>query len=107
VVTGIVAVATGFIELIKIDMDSPLYRRANRHMMLATTTWCCYAASLSVGFEANATRSPGVFGLCLSAVGFGMLCLTGFLGGKLVYEHGLGVQGRTLLGPSRTAQRKS
>ncbi len=78
----------GFIELMKVDADSPAMRIANRHMLLAVIAWSCYAASLFLRLEGTTLREPGPVALGLSALGFAALCVTGWLGGTLVYEQG-------------------
>jgi uncharacterized membrane protein len=37
---------------------------------------------------------PDAIGIAVGAAGFIALCLTGWVGGKLVYVHGVGVEGR-------------
>lgn len=93
-VTALAAMAAGFIELLKVDADHPASRDANRHMLLMMTTWCCYAASLFLRVHGATLGRPDALDLGLSATGFVVMCIAGRMGGKLVYEHGLGVQKR-------------
>jgi len=91
--TALAAMAAGFIELLKVDADSPTSRDVNRHMLLMMAAWCCYAASLFLRLDGTTLTRPGALGVALSATGFVVMCFAGRMGGKLVYEHGVGVRG--------------
>lgn len=91
-VTALAAMATGFLELLKVDAASPAMRDINRHMLLVMTAWSCYAASLLLRLDGVALTRPGSLELALSIGGFAILCIAGWLGGKLVYGHGVGVR---------------
>jgi uncharacterized membrane protein len=90
-VAALAAMATGFIELLKVDADHPATRDLNRHMLLVMTAWSAYAASLFLRLDGRTLTQPDVIDLGLSLVGFVVLCVAGWFGGKLVYGHGLGV----------------
>lgn len=92
-ITAIVAMLAGFVELLKVEAGSPAIRIANLHMLLAASAWSCYAASLLLRLEGVTARQPGALEIGLSTAGFAALCVTGWLGGKLVYGHGIGVRG--------------
>jgi len=53
-----------------------------------------YAASLFLRVDGTTLTRPGALGTALSVAGFVVLCVAGRMGGKLVYEHGVGVRGR-------------
>jgi uncharacterized membrane protein len=90
-VVALAAMATGFIELLKVDPDHPATRDLNRHMLLVMAAWCAYAASLFLRLDGRTLGKPDAVDLGLSVVGFVVLCIAGWFGGKLVYGHGLGV----------------
>ncbi len=92
VAAAVAAMAAGLFELLKIENGSPAMRDANRHMLLMMAAWSCYAASLFLRLEGVALTRPDAFGTGLSAGGFVILCIGGWLGGKLVYRHGVGVR---------------
>ena len=94
-VTAIAAMATGMVELLKVGGDHPATRDLDRHMLLAMATWGLYAASLLLRLQGTALARPDAIGLGLSMAGFVCLCMTGWLGGTLVYGHGLGREGST------------
>jgi uncharacterized membrane protein len=61
-------------------------------MLLASAAWSCYAASLLMRIQADAPARPGLLTIALGLAGFVALCGTGWMGGKLVYVHGIGVR---------------
>lgn len=89
--TALAAMATGFIELLKVDAQHPATGDLNRHMLLVMTTWCLYAASLFLRLQGTSPSAPGKIALGLSVAGFAVLAVAGWFGGKLVYAHGVGV----------------
>jgi uncharacterized membrane protein len=91
-VAGVAAMVAGFVELVKIDSDSPMMRDVNRHMLLTMVAWTCYATSLFLRLEGTRLAKPDAIEFGLSAIGFIALCVAGWLGGKLVYVHGLGAR---------------
>jgi len=93
--TAIAAMATGMVELLKVGGDHPATRDLNRYMLLAMATWGLYAASLFLRLQGTALARPDAIDLGLSVAGFVCLCMTGWLGGTLVYGHGLGTEGST------------
>jgi uncharacterized membrane protein len=93
-VAALAAMATGFIELLKVDADHPATRDLNRHMLLVMAAWSAYAASLFLRLDGKALTQPDAVDLALSLTGFVVLCIAGWFGGKLVYGHGLGVDKR-------------
>ena len=94
VVTALAAMATGLLELMKLDADHPATGHVTRHMLLMMTTWCCYTVSLFLRLDGTTLMRPDALAIGLSAIGFVLLCLAGWLGGQLVYEHGVGVRRR-------------
>lgn len=89
--TALAAMAAGFVELLKVGAEHPASRDLNRHMLLMLTAWCLYAASLFLRLQGATPTQPGTVDLGLSVVGFVVLGVGGWFGGKLVYGHGVGV----------------
>ena len=88
---AIPAMATGVMELIKIDSAAVEYQIASRHMNLILLSWTFYAVSLLLRFN-NADSVNEWVGILLSLVGLLFLSLAGWYGAKLVYEYGVGVK---------------
>lgn len=95
-VAGLVAAGAGFLDLLKIPEGHPAERIATIHMSLALTSWCLYAGSLALRVQGTQVAqmhlvAPGPAALALSALGLLVVLATGWLGGSLVYGHGVGV----------------
>jgi len=89
-VTAIAAMASGFVELIKIDEANPALRDGNRHMLFVIAAWTGYATSLFLRCQGMSLNAPGTLAITISVAGFVCLGIAGWLGGKLVYQHGVG-----------------
>ena len=89
--SAIAAMATGFIELLKIDTESTAMKDANRHIFLVMTAWALYASSLFLRLDGTTLTQPHTVDLALSVIGFLFLVIAGWFGGKLVYGHAVGV----------------
>ncbi len=87
---AIPAMLAGFVELAKVPEDSPAIADVNRHMLAVLAATAFYGASLFVRLHGTSLAAPGWTGIGLGVVGFGCLGVAGWLGGKLVYGHGLG-----------------
>ncbi len=90
VVTGPTAV-TGLIDWLEITWGSPLWRTATVHMfsMLTATVFFLLAAIFGHGGYVDEEVPSG--SLILTLVGFGFLTLGGWLGGTVVFVHGMRV----------------
>lgn len=91
-ITALLAMITGLVELGKIDAQSPAMKVANQHMILIMTSWSFYALSLFLRLNGTQLEQPGLLAIALSVAGFIFLCSAGWMGGKLVYEYGVGIQ---------------
>ncbi len=89
-VGGLLAAAAGFVELLKLPAQHSAEADAYWHMALALGTWCLYAGSLWLRLPDLQPQPAGTVALMLSGCGFVALAATGWLGGKLVYVHGVG-----------------
>jgi len=87
---AIPAMATGVMELIKIDSAAVEYQIASRHMNLILLSWTFYAVSLLLRFNNVDSVNEWVI-ILLSLVGLLFLSLAGWYGARLVYEYGVGV----------------
>lgn len=92
--SGLVAAAAGLIDLLKLPDGHPAERTLYLHMSLALGSWCLYAGSLFLRIEHRQLMAPGLWALLLSGAGLLVLLATGWLGGRLVYGHGVGVSPR-------------
>ncbi|MEO8367214.1 MAG: DUF2231 domain-containing protein [Pseudoxanthomonas sp.] len=89
---ALAAMATGLIELLKVPAEHPATSDLNRHMLLMLSAWCLYATSLFLRLQGTTLTQPDAVDVGLSVVGFLVLGVGGWFGGKLVYAHGVGVE---------------
>jgi uncharacterized membrane protein len=90
VVTGPTALA-GLLDWLGISSGTPLKRTATVHALsMVSATVCFLIAAIAGygGYEDDAVRS---FPFVLTLLGFGLLTLGGWLGGAVVFVHGMRV----------------
>ncbi|GKS70197.1 hypothetical protein W03_22010 [Nitrosomonas sp. PY1] len=90
-ITALFAMTTGLLELGKIDQQSPALKIANQHMILVMVSWSLYAVSLFLRLNGTHLEQPNLIAISFSILGFIFLCGAGWVGGKLVYEYGIGI----------------
>lgn len=94
IVGAVLAAVPGFIDMLSLP-DGPK-RTAIIHMTINLTVVALFVinAWLRLG-------NPDKLGtpMLLSAIALGLLVVSGWLGGKMVYEHGVGVDTAALPGP--------
>jgi uncharacterized membrane protein len=79
---ALLAAVPGFIDLL--SLASPIRRTALIHMGINLTVVALYAVNLWL-------RLNGTTLVWLSVLALGLLVVSGWLGGKMVFEHGVGV----------------
>ncbi len=84
-VGALVAAVPGFVDML--SLNAPVKRIALFHMGINLTVVALYAVNFWLRLQ-GAQNSTGVW---LSMIGIGLLVVSGWLGGKMVYEHGVGV----------------
>ena len=88
---SIPAMLAGLFELAKVAEGNPAIKDLNRHMIVVMCALAFYTASLFLRLQGTRLIEPGLLAIALSVLGFLLLCVAGWLGGKLVYGHRLGV----------------
>lgn len=88
---AIPAMLAGLLELARLAQDSPAIKDVNRHMIMVMAALSCYLASLFLRLHGMHFVEPDLLAIGLSVLGFLCLGVAGWLGGKLVYGHRLGV----------------
>jgi uncharacterized membrane protein len=82
---------TGLADWLAIEWGSPLWRTATSHMIAMLTATLFFALAAIFGHDGyndgNVTAGPFV----LTLIGFGALTLGGWLGGAVVFVHGMRV----------------
>lgn len=91
VVSAVVAALFGLADYTSIRRDHPAKRTATIHLVLNLTAVALFGLSLLLRFrDVHAPRTP-VLPLVADLVAFGILMVSGYLGGKIVYNDGVGV----------------
>ena len=83
--------ATGLADWLRIESGTPLWRTATAHMIAMLIATAVFLATILVGkdsFDAGNLESGAYI---LTLVGFGILALGGWLGGTVVFVHGMRV----------------
>ena len=88
---SIPAMLAGFLELAKLAEDGPAIKDVNRHMLIVMCALACYVTSMILRLHGTQLVEPGLLAIGSSVLGFLCLGVAGWLGGKLVYGHRLGV----------------
>ena len=91
VVVALVAAVPGFVDYSDIRNDHPGKRTATAHMTLNLIVVALYAINLAVRFSADVDLRVHPSAFVLSLVGVTLLSISGYLGGRLVYDDGIGV----------------
>jgi len=80
----------GMIELMKVPEGGAPSRDAHLHMGLMLGAFSFYLCSLVFRLQGSHPLPPNNTSLILDALGFSCLALGGWLGARLVYQHGIG-----------------
>jgi uncharacterized membrane protein/nitrite reductase/ring-hydroxylating ferredoxin subunit len=88
---ALIAAAPGFADYFDIRRDHPAKRTATWHMRLNLCAVVLYAANLYLRHDQLAAASVPAIGLALSFAGVALLSVSGYLGGKMVYDDGISV----------------
>ena len=86
---ALLALVAGLVELPRVPEGAAL-RDTWRHMGFMLAAFGCFAARLLLRLEHLQPLPPDALSLLLDAVGFLALAVGGWLGGRLVYGHGIG-----------------
>jgi len=108
IVTALLAAVFGAVDYFGVPMGDPARRLATLHLILNVTAVAVYAVSFFLRrHEAalNTDRWTPAFGL--SIAGIVLLGVSGWIGGRLAYEHHVGVVESSEKQPATTARRSA
>ena len=91
VVMGVLAAVTGLADYVDIRADHPGKRNATLHMGLNLAMLVLYAVNLNLRNGDLGAGSTPLLPFLLSLVGVGIIGVSGYLGGRLVYDDGVGI----------------
>lgn len=92
---AVLAMGAGLLELRTIDARGEAMRVATWHLMVMATVWCCFLLALLLPMSAGTTLDHWTAQLAATVsagVGFLLMAVGGWLGGRLVYEFGIGLR---------------
>jgi uncharacterized membrane protein len=81
----------GFVDWLDIPTGTPLWRTATLHLSVMLTATIVFAITAGAGHSDYVDGSIGGGSLILTLVAFGLLTLGGWLGGAIVFVHGMRV----------------
>jgi uncharacterized membrane protein len=87
---ALLAAVTGFLEYIAIQSQHPGMKTATTHMMLMLITTTLFGASWVLRAMSGMASAPTAWAIALAFIGVILLAIGGWLGGVLVYRHGIG-----------------
>jgi uncharacterized membrane protein len=82
---------TGFADWLDISSGTPLWRTATLHMTVMLTATVIFAIAAGAGHGDYVDGSVSGGSLVLTLVGYGVLAAGGWLGGAIVFVHGMRV----------------
>jgi uncharacterized membrane protein len=88
---GALAALTGLLDWLSISRGTPLWRTATTHMIVMVTATLLFVAAAIVGYGGYDDGEVGLGALVLVLCGFVALTVGGWLGGAIVFVHGMRV----------------
>jgi uncharacterized membrane protein len=82
---------TGFADWLTISRGTSLWRTATLHLSAMLTATVAFAIAAGAGHADYADRTVGGGSLVLTLIGYGVMALGGWLGGAIVFVHGMRV----------------
>ena len=89
--TTVLTALTGLADWLTITWGSELWKTATTHMAAMLSATVFFALAAIVGHDNYVSGNVDAAGLILTLVGFGLLTAGGWLGGAVVYVHGMRV----------------
>jgi uncharacterized membrane protein len=89
--TTVLTALTGLADWLTLTWGSELWKTATLHMTAMVTATVFFAIAAIAGHDNYVAGNVGSAELILTLVGFGVLTLGGWLGGAIVYVHGMRV----------------
>ena len=88
---GAVTAVTGLIDWLTITRGTPLFRTATLHMLVMVTATVLFALAAVFQYDGFRDGRMTSAGAVVALIGFAALTLGGWLGGSIVYVHGMRV----------------
>ena len=88
---GALAALTGLVDWLSLRRGTPLWRTATTHMIVMVVATLLFAVAAIVGYGGYDEGEVGLGALVLVLCGFVALSVGGWLGGAIVFVHGMRV----------------
>ena len=82
---------TGLADWLTIERGTPLYRTATTHLIVMVTATVFFLIAALIGHDGYTDGAVEAGPYLLTLIGFGLLTAGGWLGGAIVYVHGMRV----------------
>jgi len=82
---------TGLLDWLSISPGTPLKRTATSHLLAMVTATVFFGVGAIVGYDGYTHGDVGAGAFVLTLLGFAAMTLGGWLGGTIVYVHGMRV----------------
>jgi uncharacterized membrane protein len=89
--SSLFTVTTGFLDWLKIEKGTPLWRTATIHAVTNATASVFFVLAIFFGHDDYVASRVGTGSLILTVVGFALLTAGGVMGGAITYVHGMRV----------------
>ncbi len=89
--TTVLTALTGLADWLTLTWGSELWKTATTHMIAMVSATVFFAIAALVGHDNYVAGNVDSAGLILTLVGFGLLTLGGWMGGAVVFVHGMRV----------------
>jgi uncharacterized membrane protein len=83
--------ATGFLDWLQIARETPVWRTATSHMVVNLVAAAIFLVAVGAGYSSGIDGEVTGAALVLTLVGFATLGLGGWIGGSIVFVHGMRV----------------
>ena len=90
-ISTVAAATTGFVDWLRIETGTPLWRTATAHMVAMLLANAVFLAAVIVGKESFDAGDVATGPYVLTVAGYLLLTLGGWLGGSVVFVHGMRV----------------
>ncbi len=90
-ITTVATGLTGLVDWLAIERGTELFKTATSHMIAMLSATVFFGLAALTGHDNFMSGNVDALGLILTLVGFGLLTLGGWLGGAIVYVHGMRV----------------
>lgn len=88
---ALAAVPTGIADWWEIKPEKPAYKLSVWHILLNATVFALFAINLGWRWSMPLEQRLGAGPLALTAIAAALLAVSGYLGGRMVFDHGIGI----------------